>query len=211
MQQHNGTDYAKLVADLTLTQFKSSPRILGFMKSVATVLQSLDDEIGELWKQKSLFTAEGKWLTIIGAGWLETPRETASDLDDEVYRQKIFNTALKMMQSGEIPSIIGAVKAVTGLEDIRLHEYYPRFFQIKVFDDNPLAKSLLDQLKDVKVGGVGFQVLIGEARDSNKVGRRPYLFKWGDFSAPPFAGSSGGPQTFGPNFFKPTTFFKLLQ
>lgn len=107
------TDHADRMVDLLLHQFKSKPNIEALLRAWSVTIQDVEDMLYDMFTKRSVDTAFGKQLDILG-GIVGEVRNTRTD---EPYRIAIKTKILRNVSSGTPDSILLAFDLLTGPTD----------------------------------------------------------------------------------------------
>jgi len=117
--------------DALLEQFKTLPNIQAVIDAASAQSQELDLELLKLAFERTLDTAEGVNLDVIGS---IIGRERP-DLDDDQYRSILRGQVLANLSRGTIEDIIGVIAAVyAGAATVQAVEEYPAAGTVTVVD-----------------------------------------------------------------------------
>jgi hypothetical protein len=146
------TDVKSIIPEV----LKHSPKFMAFLTACLSEVQKGEDVNEQLYSQRNIFDAIGKQLDDIGV-ILQEEREYLES--DENYRARLFGKAANLFASGEIPAVKAGFRGLTGEQAVTLLEYYPVFFSLRVRTDQVFSVKFLDAVADIKVGGVGFEMI----------------------------------------------------
>ena len=123
-------------------------RIMGLIGGLAATMER---GIGSINEARSVSTAEGDVLDLIGA-LVNRPR---AGLSDDLYRLAIRAEAGSIFASGTIPEILELTRSLLG-DEVRVRELWPATIVIACPDvATDVFLVLLDILADVPAAGVG--------------------------------------------------------
>ncbi len=155
------TDHADRMVDLLLQQFKSKPNFEALLRAWSVTIQAVEDMLYDMFTKRSVDTAFGKQLDILG-GIVGESRNTR---DDEPYRIAIKTKILRNVSSGTPDSILLAFDLLTGPTDqtFTYNESYPAevdlYFQSPTGFDYTTGQAYADVLHDLLPAGVGYNLV----------------------------------------------------
>lgn len=134
-----------------------TPRTSALLASWLAEVQVLEDVYWDLLVERSIDTAVGAQLDVLGA----VVGQDREGRNDGTYRVWIAARALVSRSSGTAPQIIAIVKRLIGGAPVRVIDYYPASF---VVDIGPTAApqvgaAIAQLVREAKAAGVGFQML----------------------------------------------------
>jgi hypothetical protein len=148
------TDHEARGMALLSEQFKHKSAITALLKSWCAEVQALEDEVYELQAQRTLASASGVGLDVIGA-LVGQPREGRTDAQ---YKLWIAGRILVNKSRGKAPQLIAIARKLCN-GPVRFKDYYPAGFMI--FSEAPIAGSdgveIAKLLKIAKAAGVSMQ------------------------------------------------------
>lgn len=156
------TDHADQIVDLLLQEFRSRPNWEALLRAWAISVQAVEDMFYDLLTKRSVDTAFGKGLDILGA-IVGEPRNAR---DDEPYRIAIKTRILRNVSSGNPDSILLAFDLLTSAND-QTFEYNDDagIAEVDLYFDSPTGFSLetaaayADVLHDLLPAGVGYNLV----------------------------------------------------
>ncbi len=157
---HN-TSHADQMVDLLLQQFKSKPNWEALLRAWAISIQAVEDMLYDLFMLRSVDTAFGAQLDILGG----IVGETRNSRTDEPYRIGIKTRVIRNVSSGTPDSILDAFTLLTNDSDVTFTyaESYPAEVDMVfsapggVTTSNALAYA--DVLHDLLPAGVGYNLV----------------------------------------------------
>lgn len=159
--------------DKLLEQFKGKYNIESVLTSYLQITQSTQDTYEEMLDERSLTTAVGDQLDMIGA----LVGEGRNLRDDDEYRTAIFIRIAINTSDGTLPSIVEIVELLTGSQDIRIFEHYPASIYIYLADLSTLPSStVVEAVEKILPAGVSLGY-IGYA--DNPLAFTPYSQEYG--------------------------------
>lgn len=140
-------DHVQTAIDRIPHQFSDKPTYIGFIRSWAEEGQLIEDLLIDLLEFLDVRTVTGVTLDLFGK-LLNVPR---GDLEDEDYRQAIFNRISLNNATGDINNTIELLLLISGRDMVQIEEHYPRS-QISYISGEEIL-SLADTLQNIKVAG----------------------------------------------------------
>jgi hypothetical protein len=149
------TTHVQQALDLLLEQFEGSPILHGFVRVVVSEIQELEYVLRDLKVDRSLNTAYGKQLDVIG-NLVGAYRNFRNDND---YRRFIKFTIFANKSGGEIPTLISALETIAGATTIYIKEK-PNTALLIETSTNPTPSDLYRTIKNLMSGGVGLDLSV---------------------------------------------------
>lgn len=148
-------DYCNRAFERLAEQFKDKTKLKQLICSYVEECQELETVLQDLKFKRSLLTAKGAQLDIIGE-ILDVTRDVLFDpADDEEYRRRLIIQTIVYRSAGQPEKIIQLFKELTGASFVKYKEFYPASFQIYTDGYSPDMVRLLNQLR---AGGIGFML-----------------------------------------------------
>lgn len=107
--------------DRLVTQWFDKPVVQGLLQSYMENVQTVEDIYEQLLDERSVFTAVGEQLNVIGS----IVGEARSGKADEPYREAILNRIAINTANGTPEKIIEIIKLITESDSVKLVEHYP--------------------------------------------------------------------------------------
>lgn len=149
MEQIN--DYLAELKEKQLTQFKNSPNFNAFLKAIATQLDELETALFDVKMKRSVLTATGKTLSLVGGiVGEERPLTGIASTDDEVYRFLILARVIINNSEGTRENILDLLRTL-GATSIYMRDDYPASMTINYTGIDPdflsvaQVKNLVEQ------------------------------------------------------------------
>lgn len=125
-----------------ITQWKDKPNVVGLLTSFLENIQLIEDSYEQLNKERSLDTAVGYQLDVLGL-LIGQERDGRTDAD--------YRTALRLRiainkSNGTEPSIVEALTIATGNSNVEVFDRYPAGVHVEVTD---VTLELLNTLAEV--------------------------------------------------------------
>ena len=165
------------------------PRTSALLESWLAEVQEAEDALWQLLVDRSLATAEGDQLDVLGK-IVGQPREGRSD---DVYRLWISARNMVLRSSGRTEEMLKIARTLVGATDtVALDEYYPAAFVMRLDGDLTLTLGyqIAYMLRQAKPAGVQFQMTWSVSApafrfspDDSPVLDSPYGFDAGRFVA----------------------------
>lgn len=114
-------DQVQLGKDRLVTQWADKTTVQGLLKSYTENVQTVEDVYGQLLNERSVFTAIGVQLDVIGT----IVGEVRNGKTDEPYRQAILNRIAINRANGTPENIMTLLKTITGSTTATIFEHYP--------------------------------------------------------------------------------------
>lgn len=157
------TDHADRMVDLLLQQFKSKPNVEALLRAWSITIQAVEDMLYDLFTKRSVDTAAGTQLDILGA----IVGETRNARTDEPYRVAIKTRVLRNVSSGTPDSILFAFDLLTEANDqtfIYDDDAGPAEVDLQFFSSGggftlATAQAYADVLHDLLPAGVGYNLM----------------------------------------------------
>lgn len=130
------------------------PRTSALLASWITEVQVLEDALIQLLVERSVDTAVGEQLDVLG----KIVGQPKQGRDDETYRLWISARTLVSRSSGTTEEIIAIVKKLVGGATVRLDDYYPAAFTVSVLSgtDAVSGAQIAQLVQLAKAAGVQF-------------------------------------------------------
>lgn len=107
--------------DRLLSQWKDKANMQGLVKSIMQAVQEVEDTLHELLNERSIFTAVGVQLDIIGL----IVGITRDGMDDETYRAELLKRIAINRSDGTTEVIISLMESATQTTNTDFWEHYP--------------------------------------------------------------------------------------
>lgn len=149
------TNHVQAAQDRLVEQYKESVKFNDLIESFVLPVQEIEDQIDDVYRLRSINTAEGVQLDGIGSivGQL---RSGQSDTD---YRASILAQIEINISGGQPESIINALRQILNPLVIDYTDIYPAYFQIFVQTDN-FVPNLPSLIRSFSPAGVGNGILL---------------------------------------------------
>jgi len=176
------TNIVELAENLLIEQFRRDrPNISAIVNSVATMGQDVEDTLWDLSRFRSVSTATGALLDLIG----DIVGCSRTSADDDVYRADIYFQIAVNSSSGEPEAMIAVLQRVTRALFIDYTEFSPATVILTV--NQPLdavPTNIHQRMERVKPGGVALEVRFTSSE-------RPFVFG-GEGTFPPYFSNGAG-------------------
>lgn len=168
----HATDHEDRAVGVFIELLRDKARFTQFMKDHIKLLQELEDVFWDLYTKRSIDTAEGVQLDVLG----KIVQEKRNGLTDADYRVVLRAKGRVLLSKGTLEDVL----AVAGLmlQDVPFSydEVYPAGFELTVLGVPPFTPGLLVKfLRKTKSAGV--RLLVTAAASPN-------AFRYGDAGAP---------------------------
>jgi hypothetical protein len=107
--------------DRLVTQWNDKEVVQGLLKSYMENVQTVEDIYQQLLDERSVFTAIGEQLNVVGL----LVGEARGGKDDSAYREAILNRVAINTSDGTPEKIIEVMKTIIGSDSVTLFEHYP--------------------------------------------------------------------------------------
>lgn len=142
--------------DRLAEQFKNSPQLQGLICSLLSEYQDLKEVFQDLLLNRSIFTADGVQLDLLG----DILGLDRYGLDDDSYRTALQSTVYLNVSNGEPETVITYLKKVTESSIVLYSESQPA--TIKMFYNGATVPvGLKASVKSVIAAGVGVEIVKG--------------------------------------------------
>lgn len=155
--QVNHTEFAK---SLMLSQFNSSKDLHSLLASWMGPLDEIEQGLIDFLNGNGVTNAVGEMLDVIGS-WVGVDRDLRSDAE---YRQAILGKVLLETMDGTCRKFYLGMKTLCNTEEVTFHEAYPSTVYPQLGEG--WTNATYDQLKAIKMAGVGFVMLVDHHLDS---------------------------------------------
>lgn len=155
------TTHADQMVDLLLQQFKGKVNWEALLRAWAINIQGVEDMLYDLFTKRSIDTAYGRQLDILGG----IVGEARSNRLDEAYRIAIKTRVIRNVSSGTPDSILEAFALLTNGTDVTFtyNESYPAEVDVKFSGPSGLptvtALAYGDVLANLVPAGVGYNLV----------------------------------------------------
>lgn len=146
--------------DRSVTQWKSKEVVQGLIKSYMENVQVVEDLYGQLLDDRSVFTAVGVQLDVIGT----IVGEARAGKADEPYRQAILDRVSLNSADGTPEKVIELLLTITGSDVAHIFEHYPA--NIHAFVDGAPTNANSKTLEGITPAGVGSRLMFDAGVDS---------------------------------------------
>ncbi len=154
-------DYLAELKEKQLTQFKNSPNFNAFLKAIATQLDKLETAIFDIKMKRSILTAEGATLSLIGDIVGEKrPLSGVAFEDDEVYQFLILARVIINNSEGTREDILDLLRTL-GATSIYMRDDYPASMTINYTGIDPDFLSVVQVKNLVEQGTQPIGINIG--------------------------------------------------
>jgi len=140
-----------------LEQYKYKTRIAGLIEAIAGELQEVENCAYDLYTKRSIFTAIGAQLDVIGV----IVGLDRGDRNDEDYRDALFAQIQINISGGEAESIYAAIKKMTNATSAQIIEIYPASYQLFVQTKDVVTDKIVPLVNSMTAAGVGNIITVG--------------------------------------------------
>ena len=146
--------------DLLIDFWKDKPVAQGLLKSQLTEIQKIRDIAFQLLNERSVYTAVGVQLDVIGS----LVGEERQGKTDEPYRDAILTRISINRADGTPPVILDILNLLSGSEVPNIFEHFPASFHAYV--DRGASHNLAKTLKDISAAGVDTRLIFDDGATS---------------------------------------------
>lgn len=152
------TNHVDAAKERVITQFKDDVYFNAILEALVNQIQDAEDVITDLITKRSLTTAVGVQLDLLG-GILGQPR-VVGDTDGE-YRVYLLLKIARIMSEGTPEDLLNIFTQFVQADDVYLTEHFPAFFVLTAENPTLLGSSaeLAEILLYAKAAGVGFALV----------------------------------------------------
>jgi hypothetical protein len=146
--------------DRLVTQWTDKPTVQGLLKSYLENVQTVEDIYEQLLDERSVFTAIGAQLDVVGT----LVGEARDGKDDAAYRQAILNRIAINNADGTPEKVIEILITITGSTTAHVFEHYPA--NIHAFVSGSPSNSVAEALQEITSAGVSARLMFDGGVDS---------------------------------------------
>jgi hypothetical protein len=142
--------------DRLVTQWFDKPVVQGLLKSYMENVQTVEDTYEQLLDERSVFTAVGEQLNVIGT----IVGEARNGKADDPYREAILNRIAINTSDSTPEKIMQIMRTVTGGNFINITEHHPASFHL--FVDKASANAVATTLKNIAGAGISTRLMFDD-------------------------------------------------
>lgn len=157
MSLSHNTDHAQQTVDLLLQQFKGKPNWEALLRAWAITIQEVEDMLYDLFTKRSIDTAVGEQLDILGV----IVGVSRGNRNDDVYRIRL-KVQIRMNVSCGTPDDILAVVGLLSDLTVDYRDVYPAAFVVEIdgaIGTEAEANEIAEVVAKTRSGGVNGQVI----------------------------------------------------
>lgn len=155
-------NHTKVAQSLMLSQFKNAEDLHSLLASWTGPLDEIEQALIDFLNGNGVTNAVGTMLDIIGS-WVGVDRDLRNDTE---YRQAILGKVLLETMDGTCRKFYQGMKTLCNTDEVTFHEGYPTTVYPQLGEG--WTNATYDQLKAIKMAGVGFVMLVDYHLDSMK-------------------------------------------
>lgn len=152
------TDFADRLRSLLTGRFQRKENFIRLFTALGDGAQDIEDTQFELLEDRSLGTATGVQLDLLG----DLLGETRQGRTDEDYRSALSLRIIISQESGEPESIIRAALSLSGATRVQLLEGFPASIVVDIREGDP-PDNFNSELKRATMAGVGLTTIQSSA------------------------------------------------
>ena len=145
-------DHTEIAKALLIEQFKKDkPNLHGVVEAFVDQVQNCEDTLQDIYKFRSVLTANGEQLDLIGE-MVGQPRTSA---DDDIYRADIIFKIYVNTSNGEPETLISALDQIVQANSIDYSETYPAGVLLNInVASRPIPENIIERMEQIKPAGV---------------------------------------------------------
>jgi hypothetical protein len=151
------TDHKTAAKNRLIDQYKEKVNIEAIIDIYADMIQEVEGLLFDLLNNRSLSTASGKQLDLLG----EILDEARSGLDDSTYKVRLLNKVSQINSEGTAEDLINIYKILMQADSIQYGELYPASVVLFAFGATPIGtiSEIKKSLLSAKPAGVEVQAI----------------------------------------------------